>query len=68
MKCAAKPDGPICQSCGGECAPSGVDGGSWVHFDSKRPDRVLVDHYAGGVLVKRVLANGVIIRPKTVKR
>lgn len=25
------PDGPKCPRCGGERAPSGVDGGSWVH-------------------------------------
>lgn len=29
---ALLPDGPICPRCGGPRAPSGVDGGSWVHF------------------------------------
>lgn len=29
---ALLPDGPVCPRCGGERAPSGVDGGSWVHF------------------------------------
>lgn len=28
-----RPDGPVCSVCGKKCAPSGVDGGSWVHFD-----------------------------------
>lgn len=28
------PDGEICPRCGGPRAPSGVDGGSWVHFSS----------------------------------
>lgn len=27
----ALPDGPTCPKCGGERAPSGVGGGSWVH-------------------------------------
>lgn len=29
---ALLPDGPICPACGGERAPSGCDGGSWVHL------------------------------------
>ena len=29
---ALLPDGPVCPRCGGKRAPSGVDGGSWVHF------------------------------------
>lgn len=29
------PDGPVCPSCGGERAPSGIDGGSWVHYTKK---------------------------------
>jgi hypothetical protein len=29
---AQLPDGPVCPACGGPRAPSGVDGGSWVHF------------------------------------
>lgn len=28
---ALLPDGPVCPRCGGKRAPSGVDGGSWVH-------------------------------------
>lgn len=27
------PDGPKCPRCGGNRAPSGVGGGTWVHFD-----------------------------------
>lgn len=26
------PDGPICPKCGGRRGPSGIDGGTWVHF------------------------------------
>lgn len=26
------PDGPTCPRCGGKRGPSGVDGGSWVHY------------------------------------
>jgi len=26
------PDGPVCPRCGGRRGPSGVDGGSWVHY------------------------------------
>jgi hypothetical protein len=29
------PEGTICPTCGGECAPSGIDGGSWVHLQKK---------------------------------
>lgn len=29
---ALLPDGPVCPRCGGPRAPSGVGGGSWVHF------------------------------------
>jgi hypothetical protein len=29
---AQLPDGPTCPRCGGPRAPSGVGGGSWVHF------------------------------------
>jgi len=29
---ALLPDGPVCPRCGGRRGPSGVDGGSWVHF------------------------------------
>lgn len=29
---ALLPDGPTCPRCGGPRGPSGVDGGSWVHF------------------------------------
>lgn len=29
------PDGPTCPRCGGKRAPSGVDGGSWVHFEAE---------------------------------
>lgn len=29
---AVLPDGPTCSRCGGPRAPSGVGGGSWVHF------------------------------------
>lgn len=28
------PDGPVCPKCGGVRAPSGVDGGTWVHIRS----------------------------------
>lgn len=31
------PDGPRCPRCGGPRGVSGVDGGSWVHYPSKRP-------------------------------
>lgn len=27
------PDGPVCPRCGRNRAPSGIDGGTWVHFD-----------------------------------
>lgn len=30
---ALLPDGPTCPRCGGNRAPSGVDGGSWVHYE-----------------------------------
>lgn len=33
-----RPDGPVCSVCGKECAPSGVDGGSWVHVDTNGVD------------------------------
>ncbi len=26
------PDGPVCPKCGGRRGPSGIDGGSWVHY------------------------------------
>ncbi len=29
------PDGPVCPRCGGNRAPSGVDRGTWVHFESR---------------------------------
>ncbi len=29
---ALLPDGPICPRCGERRGPSGVDGGSWVHY------------------------------------
>ncbi len=29
---ALTPDGPVCPRCGGRRGPSGVDGGSWVHY------------------------------------
>lgn len=29
---ALLPDGPICPRCGNRRGPSGVDGGSWVHY------------------------------------
>jgi hypothetical protein len=32
---ALLPDGPKCPRCGGERAPPGVDGGSWVHYQPK---------------------------------
>lgn len=28
------PDGPVCPSCHGPRAPSGIGGGTWVHFPS----------------------------------
>jgi hypothetical protein len=34
---ALLPDGPKCPRCGGPRAPSGVDGGSWVHFHRPAP-------------------------------
>jgi hypothetical protein len=34
---ALTPDGDSCPRCGGPRAPSGVDGGSWVHFPQRRP-------------------------------
>lgn len=37
------PEGEICPRCGGPRAPSGVDGGSWVHFPRKdiRPSNIV---------------------------
>lgn len=35
---ALLPDGPVCPRCGGNRAPSGVDGGSWVHHE--RPNNL----------------------------
>ena len=29
---ALLPDGPTCPRCGGRRGPSGIDGGSWVHY------------------------------------
>jgi len=26
------PDGPVCPRCGGHRGPSGIDGGTWVHY------------------------------------
>jgi hypothetical protein len=65
MKCpdALLPDGDTCPRCGGPRAPSGVDGGSWVHIDTS-PDRVVMTYYSYGKCVRQVLANGVVIRPK----
>ncbi len=60
---ALLPDGDICPRCGGPRGPSGVDGGSWVHI-STAPDRVVSSEYSRGVLVREVLANGVIIKYK----
>ena len=40
---ALTPDGDICPRCGGPRAPSGVDGGSWVHFPRKSPSELLQD-------------------------
>jgi hypothetical protein len=60
---AQLPDGDVCPRCGGPRAPSGIDGGSWVHV-STRPDRVVMDTYSYGKLVERKLANGVVLRPK----
>lgn len=31
-----QPDGPVCPKCGGSRAPSGADGGSWVHLPGAR--------------------------------
>lgn len=31
------PDGEQCPRCGGKRAPSGVGGGTWVHFEAARP-------------------------------
>ena len=62
------PDGPICPRCGGERAASGCGGGSWVHFDSTQPDRIVSSDWHQGVLIKQTLANGVIIRPKWLVR
>jgi hypothetical protein len=30
--CDKRPNGPICEHCGGKCAASGIDRGSWVHI------------------------------------
>ena len=56
-------DGDICPRCGGPRAPSGVGGGTWVHVSTK-PDRVVITEYSYGKLVRQVLANGVVLRPK----
>jgi len=40
---ALLPDGDICPRCGGPRAPSGVDGGSWVHFPRRSPSEILQD-------------------------
>lgn len=53
----------LCTLCGERMAPSGVDGGSWVHIDTS-PDRVVLNEYKQGEWVRTVLANGVVIRPK----
>lgn len=60
---ALLPDGEICPRCGKLRAPSGVDGGSWVHVDTSA-DAVVSSEYSGGKLTKTTLANGVVIRPK----
>lgn len=36
---ALLPDGDVCPRCGGPRAPSGVDGGSWVHFPRAVPSQ-----------------------------
>ena len=42
MTCPNKhPEGPVCPTCGGSCAPSGVDRGSWVHFPVTASGRVI---------------------------
>lgn len=58
------PDGPICPRCGAKRAPSGCDGGSWVHVD-EAPDRVVQTSYRLGKWIETRLANGVIWRPKS---
>ena len=40
------PDGPVCPRCGGDRAPSGVDGGSWVHFQ-RRAEQPTLDESEG---------------------
>jgi hypothetical protein len=57
------PDGDICPKCGELRAPSGVGGGTWVHVGTA-PDRVVLAEYSFGKCVRKVLANGVVIRPK----
>lgn len=41
------PDGPVCPRCGKKRAPSGVDGGSWVHFDPETDSKTTL--YQNGV-------------------
>lgn len=66
MKCPDNllPPGDICPRCLDPRAPSGADGGSWVHADLTRPDRVVMTTYSYGRKVKEYLANGVVIRYK----
>lgn len=54
------PDGPVCPACGKERAPSGVDGGSWVHKLEPCADLVLsMDEYQSAALELAILRGGV---------
>jgi hypothetical protein len=41
------PDGPVCPKCGEPRLPSGVDGGTWVHFPIKNISNILKDSELG---------------------
>lgn len=37
---ALLPDGPVCPRCGKRRGPSGIDGGSWVHYWPEEDDGI----------------------------
>lgn len=53
------PDGPVCPRCGEERAPSGADGGSWVHFPKERQG--VTTHYSGGRKIKETYPDGRVV-------
>ena len=40
---ALLPDGPICPKCGQERGPSGINGGSWVHLNTYKEEKIVPD-------------------------